>query len=279
MKKQDIHTMELNELFALEAEARDSLPKSPNIDHMQLRFSAPLLAEIVYAFFDADVMPYKEPTCVFTGCNTYAGSSINYVEKIVESIQKVHNLHLEQWRFYDLQTHQGYRKTPGTFHYDRVTYYCDDKKGDKGMHWAVEECPEIVYRTFLEYIGSTPTISYSMQLEFPNIPYEGLLASIEIERRKQATRSKKVEELLSSKVLSLISPEEAREAGFRLTNERSNEPQMLERCRKEYDNKGFDAVIVDALFYPPVRFHANAHDQIGRFSLWIKKNAQKISTI
>lgn len=102
-------------------------------------------------------------TVVFFSGLTPTGEStttINDAEGVIEAICEAEGLKWESCQFYDIQTHRGYRKSPGEFDVDRLNV-APQRIGGTNRPWVdswqpveFEELPERVRELFEPLINS-----------------------------------------------------------------------------------------------------------------------------
>ncbi|OGY79117.1 MAG: hypothetical protein A3B74_01460 [Candidatus Kerfeldbacteria bacterium RIFCSPHIGHO2_02_FULL_42_14] len=235
--------------------------------------------QIAYACFQEGI-GFPKKTCVFSGTTMDCGSTINNVEAIVSAICKEAQIRPEDYGFYDLQTHRGYQKPSGVFEFDRVSYDIDRETGNS-MRWKMEECPEEIYRAFLELIGPPTTTEYQKLLEFPYLRAEALRSTIAIAERYVQIATDVIEKEMISGKYPCITPTEAQAQGYRQTCWRRSRPSELAQILQNPDiqteiaARGLECTIVDAEGCPHVMYQVRANNSPQRFVLYARQQQLK----
>ncbi|MFC1625350.1 hypothetical protein ACFL1O_00505 [Patescibacteria group bacterium] len=98
----------------------------------------------------------KNKCVIFSGI-TSPGSTINFAEEIIESIAAQEKIKVTAYRWFDLQTHRGYKsKEPGNFDFDELILVPGHSCSQSAIHaeaWRPQSIPREVVNLFKKYIG------------------------------------------------------------------------------------------------------------------------------
>jgi hypothetical protein len=100
----------------------------------------------------------EDNCCFFSGIGTEnRTSTINAAESIIQSIADQENVHIQTFRWFDLQTHLGYDKASGDYEMDELLVEIDRERpeGFTVTQWKHTECPPDVSEAFKDQIGKS----------------------------------------------------------------------------------------------------------------------------
>lgn len=106
--------------------------------------------KIAYAVFRKT----KRNICIFSAVDSNPPSTINAAEGIIKAIVEEEKEPIDNFSFYDLQTHRGYphSKKPGVFELDWLSFELKDGK-ITNLRWYPQYCPKETEQFFKEYIN------------------------------------------------------------------------------------------------------------------------------